>query len=92
MNAMNLQAIDGVSAMQRGEFAAPALAAVRNSEEDQKRMAEMREQVKEAEKANTIDPDRERERQKEEQQKKHKKEQGRRNRGPEHGRFVDFTA
>jgi len=92
MNAMALQAIDGVAKMQQGEFAAPVLAALRNSDEDQKRMAELRDKVNETEKINPIDPDEERKKKEKEQKKRQNEQQNRRNRGPEHGRFIDFTA
>ena len=93
MNAMvPIQALDNAARMQQSELAAPVFFAMRNSMEDEKRMTELREQVNETEKGNAIDPDEERKQREKEQKKRQKDRQNRRNRGPEHGRFVDFTA
>ena len=87
-----LQAIDNAAKMQQSELSAPAYFAMRNSAEDERRRAELREQVSETEKIKAVDPDEERQRKEQERKKRQKEQQGKKNRGPQHGRFIDFTA
>jgi hypothetical protein len=93
MNAIDVPAsfqnLDKMNNIQQREISNPLAYALRNSDEDAKRLENQLHQVnamKETEKTG-VDPDRQRQ-----QQKKNKKknEERHKNRGIENGRFVDF--
>jgi hypothetical protein len=86
----SFQNLENMNKIQQREVSNPLMFAMRNSDEDNKRLEENLHRVNETEEADSakINPD---ERRKQEQKKK-KKEQKFKNRGVENGRFIDLSA
>ena len=93
MNAINLPAsfqnLENMSGIQHREVTNPIAFAIRNSQEDSKRVEDNLHKVIETNESEDTQVDPEKQKQ---QQKKKKKGQQQKNRGLENGRFIDFTA
>ena len=91
-NNAALPVLDSMSQIQQRETAAPVAFALRNADEDEKRLEHRLSRVNEMEGMDelALNPDQKKEQ--EQQKKKKKQEEKRRNRGLENGRFVDFSA
>lgn len=91
-NVAALPNLENMSQIQQKEISVPAAFAMRNADEDDKRLEDRLKRVNESEESDELklNPDERREQQR--QQKKKKKEEQRKNRGLENGRFVDFSA
>jgi len=89
----SFQNLENMNKIQHKEVTDPIMFAMANRTEDEKRIEERLHRVNETEEADKkkeIDPDEEK---KQEQERKRKRdEQRRRNRGPQGGRFIDFSA
>ncbi|MDR0304173.1 MAG: hypothetical protein LBH98_05315 [Chitinispirillales bacterium] len=95
MNAIDVPAsfqnLENMNRIQQREVTNPLAYAMRNSDEDAKRLENQLHHVHETNSAEKteVDPDKQRRQQ---QKNKKKDEEKHKNRGLENGRFVDFTA
>jgi len=91
-SAVSIQSVDSMTHLQQREISAPLFYALKNSEEDEKRLENRLQRVNETEEADELALDPDGRRQQEQQKKKKKEEEKRKNRGLENGRFIDFSA
>jgi hypothetical protein len=86
----SFQNLENMNRIQQREVSNPIAYAMANNDADNKRVEDNLHKVLETEEGEKteVDP----EKQKQQQQKKKKEEEKRKNRGPNNGRFIDFTA